>query len=94
MTEFGGSPIEVENLNDEKREMTLHVLATIHSEGFLHGDLRCENILIEHWRDGPRITFIDFGFSRKFSNHKESEREMTALKRMIGSRSIKKPRLV
>ena len=94
MTEFGGSPIEVEDLNDEKREMILHVLASIHSEGFLHGDLRCENILIEHWRDGPRITFIDFGFSRKFSNHEESEREMTALKRMIGSRSMKKLRLV
>ena len=94
MTEFGGSPIEVENLNDEKREMILHVLASIHSEGFLHGDLRCENILIEHRRDGPRITFIDFGFSRKFSNHKESEREMSALKRMIGSCSMKKLRLV
>ena len=60
MTEFGGSPIKVENLNDEKREMILQVLASIHSEGFLHGDLRSENILIEHWRDGPRITFIDF----------------------------------
>jgi tRNA A-37 threonylcarbamoyl transferase component Bud32 len=87
MTEFGGSLlIEVENLNDEKREMIVGVLASVHTwRGFLHGDIRCENILVEHWHDDPRITFIDFGFSRKFSNYKESEREMmAALKRMIG----------
>jgi serine/threonine protein kinase len=84
MTEFGGSPIEVENLNDKMREMIVGVLASIHGEGFLHGDLRCENILVEYCHDGPRITFIDFGFSRKFSSRKESEGEMAALKAMIG----------
>jgi len=57
MTEFGGSPIEVDNF--------VGILASIHGEGYLHGDLRCENILVEHWHDGPKITFIDFGFSRK-----------------------------
>jgi tRNA A-37 threonylcarbamoyl transferase component Bud32 len=94
MTEFGGWPIEVENLNDEKRKMILGVLASIHGEGFLHGDLRCENILIEHYHNNPRITFIDFGFSRKFSNNKESKSEMAALQKMIGFRSTKKPRIV
>jgi tRNA A-37 threonylcarbamoyl transferase component Bud32 len=94
MTEFGGWPIKVENLNDEERKMILGVLDSIHGEGFLHGDLRCENILIEHSHDDPRITFIDFGSSRKFSNHKESEREMAALQKIIGFRSMKKPRIV
>jgi tRNA A-37 threonylcarbamoyl transferase component Bud32 len=94
ITELGGRPIEVGNLNDEKREMIVGALASIHSEGFLHGDLRCENILIEHYHGDPRITFIDFGFSRKFSDHKESDREMADLQRMIGFRSMKKRRLV
>jgi tRNA A-37 threonylcarbamoyl transferase component Bud32 len=94
MTEFAGWPIKVENLNDEKRKMIVGVLASIHGEGLLHGDLRCENILIENYHGDPRITFIDFGFSRKFSNHKESDREMAALQKMIGFRSVKKPRLV
>jgi serine/threonine protein kinase len=93
MTEFAGWPIKAENLDDKKRQMIVGVLASIHAEGFLHGDLRCENILIEHYNDDPRITFIDFGFARKFSNHKQSESEMAALRKMIGFRSMKKPRI-
>jgi len=49
-------------------------------------------ILVEHRHDGPRITFIDFGFSRKFSRRIESEDEMAALKKMIGFRSLKRRR--
>jgi len=92
MTEFGGSPIEVENLNDEKRRMIEGVLASIHGEGFLHGDVRCENILVEDCDDGPRVKIIDFGFSRKLSRRKESEGEMAVLRKLIGCRPIKKPR--
>jgi len=87
MTELGGSPIKVENLNDEERKMIVGVLASIHGEGFLHGDLQREHILIEHRHDGPRIKFIDFKLSRKFSSRKETKREMVALKRMIGFHS-------
>jgi serine/threonine protein kinase len=93
MTEFGGSPIEVENLNDEKRRMIEGVLASIHGEGFLHGDVRSDNILVEDCHDGPRVKIIDFGFSRKFSSRKESEREMAVLKKLIDCRPIKKPAL-
>jgi tRNA A-37 threonylcarbamoyl transferase component Bud32 len=84
MTEFGGSPIKVWRLNNKMREMIVGVLAGIHAEGFLHGDVRCDNILVEFCDGGPRITFIDFGLSRKFSRLKESVREMAALKEMIG----------
>ena len=67
------------------------VLANIHGEGFLHGDVRCENILVEDCHGGPRIKTIDFRFSRKFSSCKESKREMAVLKKMIGFRPVKNP---
>jgi tRNA A-37 threonylcarbamoyl transferase component Bud32 len=85
MTEFGGSPMEVENLNDQKRRMIKGVLASIHGEGYLHGDLRSDNILVEDCHGGPRVKIIDFGFSRKFSSRKESEREMAVLKKLIST---------
>jgi serine/threonine protein kinase len=90
MTEFGGSPMEVENLNDQKRRMIKGVLASIHGEGYLHGDLRSDNILVEDCHGGPRVKIIDFGFSWKFCRRKESKREMAVLKKLIGCRPIKK----
>jgi hypothetical protein len=92
MTEFGGSPIEGKKLNRKTREMIVKVMASIHSEGFLHGDLKGDNILVEYCDDGPKITFIDFGYSRKFSSHKESVSEMAELKKMIRMR-FKNPHL-
>jgi serine/threonine protein kinase len=90
MTEFVGEPIDVENLNDEMREMIVGVLASIHGQGFLHGDIKRDNILVEYCLDGPRITFIDFGFSRRLSSRKESLREMATLRRLIGFSSKKR----
>jgi predicted Ser/Thr protein kinase len=93
MTEFAGSQLEPWNINDEMREMIVGVLARIHDAGLLHGDIRRQNILVDHKHDGPRITFIDFGFSKPFSNQEESEREMAVLRAMIGFRPMKKPRI-
>jgi hypothetical protein len=81
--ELVGEPIDVEKLDDNMREMIVQVLASIHGQGFLHGDVRCDNILVEYGDGGPRITFIDFGLSRKFSSLKESVREMTVLRKTI-----------
>ena len=88
VTELGGSPIEVENLNDEMRERIIKLLASIHAQGLLHGDIRRENILIRYCHDGFNIMFIDFGFSRKISNRKESQKEMIALKVILRIRSV------
>ena len=87
VTELGGSPIEVENLNDEMRERIIKALASIHAQGLLHGDIRHENILFSHCPNGFNITFIDFGFSRKISNLKEAQKEMIALKDILRIRS-------
>ena len=92
MLQFAGSPIEKDNLDDVQREMIVGVLASIHGEGYLHGDIRLGNILVEYLHDGPKITFIDFGLSRKISSDKECRSEMEALKKQIGFRSIKKRR--
>jgi len=93
LTEFGGSPIEVENQNDEKRMMIEGVLASIYGKGFLHRDVRWDYILVEDCYDGPRVMIIDFGFLRKFSRRKESEGEMAVLKKLIDCRLIKNPAL-
>jgi serine/threonine protein kinase len=83
MTEFVGQPIEVGKLDDQMRETIVGVLASIHREGILHGDIKDDNILVEYCHDGPRITFIDFGSSKRFSSRKDSTYEMKALKKMI-----------
>ena len=72
--------------------MIVRVLASIHGEWYLHGDIRSENILVEHRHDGARVMFIDFGFLRKYSRQEEAECEMAALRKKIGLRSPKRPR--
>jgi tRNA A-37 threonylcarbamoyl transferase component Bud32 len=94
MTEFQGWPIELEILNDKKQKMILGVLASIHGEGFLHGDLRCDNSLIEQYYNKPRITFINLGLSRQLSNDTESKSEMAALEKIIGFGSTTKTCIV
>ena len=68
-TEFGGSPIEVENLNDEMRKKIIRALERIYMERLLHRDISRENILIEHCCHGFRIMFIYFGLSKKSSDY-------------------------
>jgi serine/threonine protein kinase len=83
MADIVSELFEGERLDDKVREMIVGVLASVHRKKVLHRDVRCDNILIEYCHDGPRITFIDFGVSRKFSIRKESVGEMTALKKML-----------
>lgn len=87
-TEIAGSPIEVEELSDQERNEIVKALSDIHDHGVLHKDIRPENILIERHRDGFRVMFIDFAFSKGVSNKEESKKEMAILNMMLGLRPI------
>lgn len=87
-TEVAGSPIEVEELSDQECNEIVKALSDIHDHGVLHKDLRPENILIERHRDGFRVMFIDFAFSKGVSNKEEPKKEMAILNMMLGLRPI------
>jgi serine/threonine protein kinase len=84
VTEIAGSPIEVEELSDQERSEIVTALSDIHDHGVLHKDIRPENILIQHRRDGSKATFIDFALSERVSSKEEPEKEMAILRMMLG----------
>ncbi|CAG8645552.1 1633_t:CDS:1, partial [Paraglomus occultum] len=46
-TEIVGSPVKVDSLNDQERHEIIKALSQIHVHGFLHRDIRAENILFQ-----------------------------------------------
>jgi serine/threonine protein kinase len=58
----------------------LSTLECIHNAGILHGDIRCDNILIGH--DG--ITIIDFSHSAQSANEKAKKEELSQLRYFLG----------
>lgn len=46
----------------------------IHDYGVLHKDIRPEDILIEYHRDGFKVTFVNFAFSKEFQTRRNLKR--------------------
>ena len=87
VTDIAGSPIKAEDMNNEQcNKAAVNALAEIQKHGILHGDIRRDNIL-KHARNRINVSIIDFGFSRKILDEGEAQREMIALKKMLGSSS-------
>ena len=88
VTDIAGSPIKAEDMNNEQcNKAVVNALAQIHKHGILHGDIRRDNILVKPARNRIKVSIIDFGFSRKILDEGEAQREMMALKKMLGSSS-------
>jgi serine/threonine protein kinase len=83
-TEIVGSPVEVNSLNDQERYEIVKALSQIHGHGFLHKDIRAENILFQHSDDGFRVSFIDFTLSKRNNKKIEFVIEMRQLKSLLG----------
>ncbi|KAF9384816.1 hypothetical protein CPB97_005365 [Podila verticillata] len=63
VTDFVGTDVSQERLDDSDQEKIRAALSAIHDLGVVHGDVRPQNILVQH--DGPnaRFYFVDFGMS-------------------------------
>ena len=80
VTEVVGSPIEVDELKDSERSKIVKALSKIHQSGFLHNDIREDNILAQCGKGGFRPCLIEFGFSKRNRNNTLFSDEMSELK--------------
>lgn len=55
-------PVSSSNLTDEIESGILKAFDAIHSHGVVHGDVRCDNILVDE--DGKSVWIIDFEFAK------------------------------
>ena len=85
VTEVVGSPIEVDQLKDSERSKIVKALSKIHQSGFLHNDIREDNILAQRDKGGFRPCFIDFAFSKRNRNNTLFSDEMSELKQLLNS---------
>jgi hypothetical protein len=84
-TEIVGAPLEdVASLSKEECLAIERVLASIHSYGYIHGDIREENILVKRSGDHFNAFFIDFAFARRGSQA-EFYAEKRGLAQLLGS---------
>ena len=60
-------------------------LSKIHQSGFLHNDIREDNILAQRGKGGFRPCFIDFAFSKRNSDNTLFSDEMSDLKQLLNS---------
>ncbi|KAF8648911.1 hypothetical protein AX16_006133 [Volvariella volvacea WC 439] len=83
-TDIVGRPLEhAKSLSDEERQVIQRALLSIHRHGFIHNDIREDNILIE--RNGHQFyaSLIDFAFSKK-GCRRDFRKEMGSLARLFG----------
>jgi tRNA A-37 threonylcarbamoyl transferase component Bud32 len=82
-TEIAGEPIEPQSLTAEERQKIRKALKSIHHHGYVHNDIRKENILIRREGDRSSICFIDFAYSAK-GTQEDFRKEMVQLRHVIG----------
>ena len=82
-TDIVGSPLkDVKSLSDQERLVIQTALSSIHRHGFVHNDIRKDNILIK--RDGSQFSasFIDFAFSKQ-GRRRDFQKEMKFLASLL-----------
>ncbi|KAG0357033.1 hypothetical protein BG005_003994 [Podila minutissima] len=83
VTNFVGSDISHERLDDSDQEKIRAALSAIHDLGVVHGDIRPQNVLVQH--DGPNARFylVDFGLSRITADKTELLQETAVLNSLL-----------
>lgn len=84
VTDFVGTDVSQERLDDSDQEKIRAALSAIHDLGVVHGDIRPQNILVQH--DGPnaRFYFVDFGMSWITADKTELNWEKDVLDSLLG----------
>ncbi|KAF9335443.1 hypothetical protein BG006_000081 [Podila minutissima] len=83
VTDFVGSDISHERLDDSDQEKIRAALSAIHDLGVVHGDIRPQNILVQH--DGPNawFYFVNLGLSRITADKTERLQETAILNSLL-----------
>ena len=68
------------SLSFEQKQRVMGTLKEIHGRGFIHGDIRNENILVD---DDGKPSIIDFGFAKQSNDREAHEEEMIKLLRCL-----------
>ncbi|KFH69284.1 hypothetical protein MVEG_04099 [Podila verticillata NRRL 6337] len=79
VTDFVGTDVSQEHLGDSDQEKIKAALSAIHDLGVIHGDIRPQNILVQHDGQNARFYFVDFGLSRITADKTELNWEMDVL---------------
>lgn len=88
VTEFVGTNISQERLDDSDRAQIRQALCTIHQLGIAHGDIRLENIVVQRNGLHARFFFIDFGMSYATEDRAKLSHEMKQLDLLLNLRGL------
>jgi tRNA A-37 threonylcarbamoyl transferase component Bud32 len=88
VTEFVGTNISQERLDDSDRAQIRQALCAIHQLGVAHGDIRLENIVIQRKGLRARFFFIDFGMSYTTEDRAKLSHEMKLLDLLLNMRGL------
>lgn len=87
-TDIVGSPLEdAESLSDQERLVIQTALSSIHRHGFVHHDVRLDNILIRRSGRQFHASLIDFAFSKQ-GFQRDFLKEMGLLEALLGQSQV------
>ena len=83
VTDFVGTNICQERLEDSDQEKIRATLSAIHDLGVVHGDILPQNIVVQRDGSNTRFYFVDFGSSWIATAHTDFQRDTIALERLL-----------
>ncbi|KAI1288192.1 hypothetical protein EDD11_010051 [Mortierella claussenii] len=83
VTDFVGTDVSQESLDDSDQHKIRAALAAIHDFGVVHGDIQPQNILVRRDGQDARFYFVDFGSSQIAANKSELQGEKEVLDTLL-----------
>ncbi|KAF9079436.1 hypothetical protein BGX23_004103, partial [Mortierella sp. AD031] len=81
--DFVGTDISQVHLDESDKGKIWAALCAIHNLGVVHGDIRPQNILVEHHGSNANFYFVDFGLSRVTADKSELLQETAILNSLL-----------
>jgi tRNA A-37 threonylcarbamoyl transferase component Bud32 len=81
--DFVGTDISQVHLDESDKGKIRAALCAIHDLGVVHGDIRPQNILVQHHGSNAIFYFVDFGLSRVTANKNELLQETAILNSLL-----------
>lgn len=83
MTDFVGTDVSQELLDDSAERKIREAMSAIHDLGVVHGDIRPQNIVMQNHGPNAKFYFVDFGFSRLSVDETELLQETATLNSLL-----------
>ncbi|KAF9327277.1 hypothetical protein BG006_009393 [Podila minutissima] len=91
MTDFVGTDVSQELLNDSAQRKIREAMSAIHDLGVVHGDIRPQNIVMQNHGPNVKFYFVDFGFSRFSVDKTELLQETATLNSLLRHMATARP---